>query len=118
MSSPGFMARKRSKSRPKRRFFKRKGFWVFVVLCGCLGVAGYREGMRRLEPYRVQAAAIDLATIDDVEIPSLILDNKEREIGRMYVENRSKIDIKEVPQKLIDALYTQALKQQPTLPTP
>ncbi len=101
------MAKKRIKTKAKRRFYKRKGFWIFLLFCGVLGAAVCYEGMRRLEPYRRQAAAIDLSTIDDVEEPSLILDRREREIGRMYVQNRSKITIEEVPQKLIDALLAQ-----------
>ena len=54
-----------------------------------------------------QAAIFDISTIDDVEEPSLICDRKGQVIGRMFVENRSKVPIEEVPQKLIDALIAQ-----------
>ena len=70
-------------------------------------IVGLRIANERLEPYKQQAAAIDISTIDDVEIPSMILDRKGREIGRMFVENRSKVSIEEVPEKLIDALIAQ-----------
>lgn len=101
------MAKEKTKSRRKRRFYKRKGFWIFLLLCGIGGFVGLKEAKKRLQPYKDQAALIDISTIDDVEIPSKILDRNGREIGRMFVENRSKVPIEKVPQKLIDALIAQ-----------
>ena len=101
------MAKQNTKNRRKRRFYKRKGLWVFLLLCMTAAIVALRIANERLEPYKQQAAAIDISTIDDVEIPSMILDRKGREIGRMFVENRSKVSIEEVPEKLIDALIAQ-----------
>ena len=101
------MVKQNTKNRRKRRFYKRKGLWVFLLLCMTAAIVGLRIADERLEPYKQQAAAIDISTIDDVEIPSMILDRKGREIGRMFVENRSKVSIEEVPHKLIDALIAQ-----------
>jgi len=56
------------------------------------------------KPYKEQAATYDLTKIDDVEVVSLILDRKGREIGRIFVENRDKIGIKDVPLNFINAL--------------
>ncbi len=101
------MAKQKKKNRRKRRFYKRKRLWIFLLLCMLAGVVGLREANERLQPYKEQAAQIDISTIDDVEIPSLIMDHKGREIGRMFVENRSKVSLEKVPQKLIDALIAQ-----------
>jgi membrane peptidoglycan carboxypeptidase len=101
------MAKQKTKNRRKRRFYKRKGLWIFLLLCMAAGIVGLRVADEKLQPYKEQAAQIDISTIDDVEIPSMILDHKGREIGRMFVENRSKVAIEEVPQKLIDALIAQ-----------
>ncbi len=101
------MAKQKKKNRRKRRFYKRKRLWIFLLLCVLAGLVGLRVANDRLQPYKEQAAQIDISTIDDVEIPSMILDHKGREIGRMFVENRSKVSIEEVPQKLIDALIAQ-----------
>lgn len=101
------MAKEKTKNRKKRRFYKRKGLWIFLMLCVVAGLVGLKIAKEKLKPYQDQAAAIDISTIDDVEIPSIILDQKGREIGRMFVENRSKVRIEEVPQKLIDALIAQ-----------
>ena len=101
------MAKEKSRNRRKRRFYKRKRLWILLLFCMGLGLVGLRVAKERLQPYKEQAATFDISTIDDVEEPSLICDHKGRIIGRMFVENRSKVPIEEVPQKLIDALIAQ-----------
>ena len=78
------MAKQKTKNRRKRRFYKRKGLWIFLLLCMAAGIVGLRVADEKLQPYKEQAAQIDISTIDDVEIPSMILDHKGREIGRMF----------------------------------
>lgn len=78
-----------------------------MLLCGIGGVVGLKIVQEKLEPYKEQAATHDISEIDNVEIQSLILDRKGRIIGRMFVENRDKVPIEKVPQKLIDALIAQ-----------
>ena len=90
--------------RRKKRFFKLKWLvYLFIfglVLCGL----GYLVVDYKIEPFRERAETYDLTEIDDVEIKSLILDREGREIGRIFVENRDKISIKDVPQMMINAL--------------
>lgn len=90
--------------RRKKRFFKLK-WLICLLLLGLvvLGV-GYQVFDSKTEPFRKRAEKYDLSMIDDVEIKSLILDRKGRELGRIFVENRDKIGIKEVPQVMIEAL--------------
>lgn len=57
-----------------------------------------------IRPYRERAATYDLDKIDDLEVPSLILDRNGHEIGRIFVENRSVIRFADIPQRMIDAL--------------
>ena len=101
------MAKEKSRNRRKRRFYKRKRLWILLLVCMGAGLIGLRVAKERLQPYKEQAAIFDISTIDDVEEPSLICDRKGQVIGRMFVENRSKVPIEEVPQKLIDALIAQ-----------
>jgi len=93
-----------SKAR-KSRFYKRKGFWVVVLL---LGAAVAWTAWGRLDdytrPYRERAMTYDLERINDLEIPSLIVDRNNREIGRIFVQNRSVIPIAKVPGIFIKAL--------------
>lgn len=77
------------------------------MLCGIATLVGLREAKVRLQPYQDQADAIDISTIDEVEVASRILDRNGEEIGRMFVENRKKTTIDKIPQKLIDALIAQ-----------
>lgn len=60
-----------------------------------------------LDSYRDTADEYELSRIGEVEEPSLILDRKGREIGRMFVENRSKIPLSEIPPVFIDAMLAQ-----------
>ena len=68
------------------------------------GVIGYVAAERYTREYRQRAATYDLERINVLEVASLIMDRNDKEIGRIYVQNRSIIPISEVPQKLIDAL--------------
>ena len=90
--------------RRKRKFFKLKGL-VYLMLFGLIfAVVAYFMFGIMTKPYQEQAATYDLKKIDDVEVVSLILDRKGREIGRIFVENRDKIGIKDVPLNFINAL--------------
>ena len=86
-------------------FFKRKGFWLVVLLVGILvtGIAWiFAEAYSR--EYRIRAATYDLQRINDLEEPSIILDRNGKEIGRIFVQNRSVIPIEKVPEIFIQAL--------------
>lgn len=89
----------------KRRFYKRKGFWLTLLLLGLIcGAGGYFAADHYSRPYRERAETYDLDRINDLEIPSLIVDRNGKEIGRFFVQNRSIIPIGKVPQRFIDAL--------------
>ncbi len=88
-----------------RWFFKRKGFWLGVLMLGLLaGGAGwiFLEGYTKV--YRERAATYDLDHINDVEEPSIILDRNGKEIGRIFVQNRSVIPFKQIPEIFIKTL--------------
>lgn len=91
----------------KPRFYKRKGFWIFCFVC--LAIAGVVLSVleSKLDPYREIANDYELDRIGEVEQASLILDRKGREIGRMFVENRSIIPLDKIPQVFIDAMIAQ-----------
>ena len=95
--------------RKKRRFYKRNGFWLSLLFGGLILAAaaagiGYVFAERYTREYRQRAATYDLELINVLEVPSIILDRNDKEIGRIFVQNRSVIPISEVPQILIDAL--------------
>ncbi len=54
--------------------------------------------------YRKRAENYDLEQINKLEIPSIILDRNGKEIGRIFVQNRSIMPIEDVPELFIDAL--------------
>jgi penicillin-binding protein 1A len=89
----------------KPRFYKRKGIWLALVILGMLaGTAAWMVVEEATRDYRGRAAVYDLDRINDLEIPSLILDRNGKEIGRIFVQNRSVISIDKVPKIFIDAL--------------
>lgn len=103
------MAKKRSSTnnkRRKKRFFKLKWLLYLLIFGGILAGAGYIVFEIKTKPYQDRAETYDLSKIDDVEVKSLILDRQGRELGRIFVENRDKISIKDVPEVMIHALVS------------
>jgi len=95
--------RSNSKQR-KRKFFKLK-WLIYLCLFGALLVGiGFLVFQIKTQPFKDRAAEYNLDEINDVEVVSLILDRKGRELGRIFVENRDVIGIKDVPQTVINAL--------------
>ena len=99
------------KNKPKKKLsfrtmVKRLVLWVGVpgILIGI--VAGIFV-FRYIQPFYKRSQEYDITQIDKVELPSIIFDRNNREIGRMYVENRSVISIDQMPQLLIDSLLAQ-----------
>ena len=90
----------------EERFFKFRWF-IYLGVFGFIlvGVAYLVIGIMS-KPYRERAEGFDLSKIDDVEVKSLILDRKGREIGRIFVENRDKINVKDIPQTMVQALVS------------
>ena len=92
----------------KRRFYKRKGFWLTLLVLMLLGLiaigAAFWVGERLTRKYRLRAETYDLERINDLEIPSVIVDRNGKEIGRIFVQNRSVIAIDKVPKVFIDTL--------------
>ncbi len=91
--------------RRKKRFYKRKGFWIgffgFVLL---LGIAGLMVWNSYSAKFRERALTYDLERINEIEVPSIILDRNGREIGRIFVENRSMMAFQDIPENFINAL--------------
>lgn len=101
------MAKKRSRTnnkRRKKRFFKLKWLIYLFILGLLVAGAGFVVFEMKTKPYQDRADTYDLSKIDDVEVKSLILDRQGRELGRIFVENRDKISIKDVPEIMIQAL--------------
>ncbi|HSP42858.1 MAG TPA: transglycosylase domain-containing protein [Luteolibacter sp.] len=102
------MAAARDSNRRKttrKAFYKRKRLWfTLFLLAAASAFVGWTLIERETREYRERAATYDLDRINDLEIPSLILDRNGREIGRIFVQNRSVISIDEVPEIFIDAL--------------
>jgi membrane carboxypeptidase/penicillin-binding protein len=86
-------------------FFMRAGFWLSLFLLGgVMAVAGWIFADGYTREYRKRAATYDLDRINDLEEPSIILDRNGKEIGRIFVQNRSVIPIEQVPEIFIKAL--------------
>ena len=97
----------RTKSRKKRLFFLRRGFWLTLFVLACIaGAAAWVTADHYLKPYRERAKIYDMERINDLEIPSIIVDRNGDEIGRFFVQNRSAISIDDVPEVFIQALMS------------
>lgn len=94
-----------TKKSGRRWFFKRKGFWLTLTLLGLIAFGGawiFLEQYTRV--YRQRAEKYDLSSINKLEEPSIIYDRNRKEIGRIFVQNRSVIPITAVPEHFINAL--------------
>ena len=88
----------------RKRFHKRKAFLPLLIFIAVATLVAWFFANAYTKEYRQRAAGYDLARINDLEIPSLILDRNGREIGRFFVQNRSVVSIDQVPQVFINAL--------------
>ncbi|GHC65500.1 transglycosylase domain-containing protein [Roseibacillus persicicus] len=103
------MNKKRNQRKTKPPFYKRRGLYIFFLVCALLGVlAVLLFDQLVLKEYRERALSnYDYDKVDDVEIPSQIFDRNGLLIGRSYEENRSLVTIDKVPSVLINALLAQ-----------
>ncbi len=91
----------------KKSLFLRKWFLIFCgsgllllvigVLVAYFWSARYRERANNNNNY-------DLAKINEIEQPNKILDRSNREVGRIFSENRDPVPVEDVPQIFIDTL--------------
>lgn len=88
----------------RKRFHKRKAILPLMIFSVAAALAAWFFVNAYTKVYRERAAGYDLGRINDLEIPSLILDRNGQEIGRFFVQNRSVVSIDKVPQVFINAL--------------
>ena len=100
MAKPKMNHRKDS----KRRFHKRKAVLAMLIFGVVAALVAIFFAKAYTREYRLRAASYDLGRINDLEIPSLIVDRNGREIGRFFVQNRSVASIDQVPEIFIGAL--------------
>ena len=93
--------------RARRWFFKRKGFWIFCLVCLILAGIGAYIGNRKLDPYRDIAKSYDLKMVGEKEEMSFIHDRGGTEIGTMFVQNRFSIPLDEIPPIFVNAVLAQ-----------
>ena len=95
-----------NRRKPRRKwFFKRKGFWITLFLLGLITAgAGWLFVENYTREYRKRAETYDLERINDLETPSLMMDRNGKEIGRIFVQNRSVIPIDKVPEIFVKTL--------------
>ncbi len=95
---------------PKRdgfiRRFKKKHPFVFFsgMTLFVLGVAGAIGAVIFLSDYHEKAAEFDLDRVASLEVGSLVLDRKGREIGRISMQDRLLVRLDQLPVHLVDAL--------------
>jgi len=102
MAKPETISRNKGR---KPRFYKRKGFWLGLFCLGLIsGAVGFAGVLAFTKPYRERAESYDLDRINDLEVPSVIFDRNGKEIGRIFVQNRSVIPYDQIPITLVRTL--------------
>ena len=77
--------------RARRWFFKRKGFWIFCLLCLIAAGVAAHYGNKKLDPYREIAAEYDLTRVGEKEEMSFIHDREGVEIGCMVTRRSQRM---------------------------
>ena len=100
------MAKKRNKSLKiyKTPFYRRRWFHVVLASFFTLLIVGAIVLYVMLKPRYDRAQEYDLADLDVVEVPSMILDRHGKEYSRIFVQDRRPVKIDQVPLHFIDAL--------------
>ncbi|MGJ8726542.1 MAG: transglycosylase domain-containing protein [Roseibacillus sp.] len=103
------MNKKRNQRKTKQPFYKRRGIYLFLLVCTLVGIVVTLLFYQvYLKPFRERALDnYDYSKVDDVEIPSQIFDRNGVLIGRSYEENRSLVTIDKIPSVFINALLAQ-----------
>ena len=77
---------------------------VIVVLCAVLGYGAF---VMITSKYSRWADEFNLEDVNNLDHPCIIYDCKGREIGRIFDENRSYVEIKDISRSMLDALVAQ-----------
>ncbi len=85
--------------RPRRKFL-----WVSVLLLLVVGIAAAVIGWGKLQPYKLRAAEFDLGQLREMESATLIYDRKEELLGRIFIQNRDTIPLRDLPFTLVQAV--------------
>jgi len=101
------MYSRKNRKKQKRWFFKRKGFWIFCLICLILAGIGGFHANKELDPYRETASKYDLKRVGEKEEMSFIHDRSGTEIGTMFVENRFSIPLENIPEVFVNAVLAQ-----------
>lgn len=88
-------------------FLRKKPLLIFLIVIVLAVLIILISIFRYIIPFHDRAQNYDLSLIDDVERPSLILDRNGKEIGRMFVENRSVVSFEEMPETLKQCVIAQ-----------
>ncbi len=84
--------------------YKKKWFSILIISTLVGGVVFFGVAMAFITPLREQAEAFNMDDLHKIEKASLIFDRSGDEFGRIYMLNRTPIEIEQVPSHLIQAL--------------
>lgn len=88
-------------------FFRQTWFGVLIILFLVIGVAALAVMLAVVRPLREQAEVFDLDLVHKIERASVIYDRRGEEMGRIYVFNRTPVEIGLVPMHFIQALTSE-----------
>jgi len=97
----------RKNKKVRLRFFKRKGFWIFCLICLLIAGIGAFVADKKLDPYREIANSYDLARLGEKEEMSFIHDRSGHEIGTIFDDNRNSIPLADIPPVFVNAVLAQ-----------
>ncbi|MEI8343146.1 MAG: transglycosylase domain-containing protein, partial [Verrucomicrobiota bacterium] len=89
---------------PKPPFYRRAWFLVPVILMVLLAIGAGVFWLKIKGEYEARAAAFDMAKLEDMESASTIYDRNNNVMGRIFLENRDKVALKDFPEALVQSV--------------
>jgi penicillin-binding protein 1A len=89
---------------PKPPFYRRVWFLAPLILIVLAAVGAGVFWLKLKQEYEVKAAAFDMAKLEDMDSASTIYDRNNNVMGRIFMENRDTVALKDFPDVLVQAV--------------
>ena len=88
----------------KQPFYQRTWFLIPLLLLTLAAVGAWIFWTKISDEYKVRAASFDMAKLEDMESASTLYDRDNNVMGRIFLENRDTVELKDFPDTLVQAV--------------
>ena len=89
---------------PKTPFYQRTWFLIPLLLIALSAVGAWIFWTKINDEYKAKAAAFDMTKLENMESASTLYDRDKNVMGRIFLENRDTVELKDFPDSIIQAV--------------